>query len=60
MKGLTLKASLRSAEMCDLAEHRSMELGGEMKEGYAKRKVWVNHIMGKMRPFRDPLARPPL
>lgn len=31
MKGLTLKASLRSAEMCDLAEHRSMELQGEVR-----------------------------
>jgi hypothetical protein len=29
MDGLTLKLSLRAAEMCDLAEHRSMRLYGE-------------------------------
>ena len=44
MNGLTLKSSLRAAEMYDLAEHRSMRLQGVA--GYARNGRWVNHEMG--------------
>ncbi len=43
MDDLTLTPSLRAAETCDLAEHRSMRLQGG--QGYATNGRWVNRRM---------------
>lgn len=45
MDGLTLNASLCAAEMCDLAEHRSIHLQG--RQGFARNERCVNHEMAR-------------